>query len=116
MEIATTAVFEYIEVFYNRQRLHSSINDLSPATYEATYLSPPGHQLPSKPGREVGQCQCAPGSVARRPDFPAHDVRKSGDRTNTRSASTRRMPLSRNTGKTAESSNPELLTNDMNAW
>jgi len=27
-------VFEFIEVFYNRRRLHSSLNYLSPAEYE----------------------------------------------------------------------------------
>jgi transposase InsO family protein len=39
-----TAVFEYIEVFYNRQRLHSSLGYMSPAEYEATCFpvsSPP---------------------------------------------------------------------------
>jgi transposase InsO family protein len=30
-----TSVFEFIEVFYNRQRLHSSLDYLSPAEYEA---------------------------------------------------------------------------------
>ena len=29
------AIFEYIEVFYNRRRLHSSLNYLTPAEYEA---------------------------------------------------------------------------------
>jgi transposase InsO family protein len=29
------AVFEFVEVFYNRQRLHSSLDYLSPAEYEA---------------------------------------------------------------------------------
>lgn len=29
------AVFDFIEVFYNRQRMHSSLNYLSPAAYEA---------------------------------------------------------------------------------
>jgi putative transposase len=29
------AVFEFIEVFYNRQRLHSSLGYMSPADYEA---------------------------------------------------------------------------------
>jgi len=29
------ATFEFIEVFYNRQRLHSSLGFLSPADYEA---------------------------------------------------------------------------------
>ncbi len=33
---ARLAVFEYIEVFYNRKRLHSSIGYRSPADYEAT--------------------------------------------------------------------------------
>jgi transposase InsO family protein len=29
-----SAIFEYIEVFYNRRRLHSSLGYLAPATYE----------------------------------------------------------------------------------
>ena len=33
---ARRATFEYIEVFYNRRRRHSSLNYLSPASYEAT--------------------------------------------------------------------------------
>jgi putative transposase len=33
-EEARTAVFEYIEVWYNRQRRHSSLGYLSPAAYE----------------------------------------------------------------------------------
>jgi putative transposase len=32
---ARQAIFEFIEVFYNRQRLHSSLGYLSPADYEA---------------------------------------------------------------------------------
>ena len=31
---ARTAIFEFIEVWYNRQRLHSSLGYLSPAEYE----------------------------------------------------------------------------------
>jgi transposase InsO family protein len=34
-EQARAAVFEYIEVFYNRQRLHSSLGYVSPETFEA---------------------------------------------------------------------------------
>jgi transposase InsO family protein len=33
-EEARTAVFEYIEVWYNRQRRHSSLGYLSPVAYE----------------------------------------------------------------------------------
>jgi putative transposase len=33
-EEARTAIFEYIEVFYNRMRLHSSLGYLSPVEYE----------------------------------------------------------------------------------
>ena len=35
-----SAVFEYIEAFYNRQRRHSTLGMLSPATYEQLHLSP----------------------------------------------------------------------------
>ncbi len=35
---ARRAVFEFIEVFYNRQRLHSSLNYLTPAEYEARQI------------------------------------------------------------------------------
>jgi len=31
---ARNAIFEYIEVFYNRQRKHSSLDYVSPTTYE----------------------------------------------------------------------------------
>jgi len=36
--IARAALFEYIEVWYNRQRRHSSLGYLSPADYEALWL------------------------------------------------------------------------------
>jgi len=32
------AIFEYIEVFYNRQRLHSTNGYMSPVNYEAKML------------------------------------------------------------------------------
>jgi len=35
---ANQAIFEYIEVFYNRQRLHSSNNYLSPVDFENQLL------------------------------------------------------------------------------
>ena len=31
---ARASIFEYIEVFYNRQRLHSSLGYVTPAAYE----------------------------------------------------------------------------------
>jgi putative transposase len=33
-QAARTAIYEYIEVFYNRRRRHSALNYLSPAEYE----------------------------------------------------------------------------------
>ena len=38
-QLARTAVFEFIEVFYNRQRLHSSLGYRSPVAHETAYLS-----------------------------------------------------------------------------
>ncbi len=35
--IAHAKLFDYIEVFYNRQRLHSTLNNMSPAAYEAKH-------------------------------------------------------------------------------
>ena len=37
-EEAKQNIFEYVEVFYNRQRRHSSIGYQAPLTYDATYL------------------------------------------------------------------------------
>ena len=37
---ARTAIFEYIEAFYNRQRLHSSLGYLSPERFEQLYYFP----------------------------------------------------------------------------
>jgi transposase InsO family protein len=36
---AKTAIFEYIEVFYNRQRRHSTLGYQSPVNYEAKVLN-----------------------------------------------------------------------------
>jgi len=35
---AASSIFEYIEVFYNRIRRHTSIGGLNPAAFEATLL------------------------------------------------------------------------------
>ena len=37
---ARTSIFDYIEVFYNRQRKHSTINNMSPVQYELNQLVP----------------------------------------------------------------------------
>ena len=37
-DAARVAIFDFIEVFYNRQRIHSSIGYLSPTEYEACFL------------------------------------------------------------------------------
>ena len=34
-EAARRAIFEYVEVFYNRQRIHSALDYLTPVAYEA---------------------------------------------------------------------------------
>jgi putative transposase len=36
---ARKVIFEYIEVFYNRQRMHSTLNYMSPAEYEAAAVA-----------------------------------------------------------------------------
>ena len=37
VETAHAGIFEYIEMFYNRQRRHSSIGYMSPHEYEQQY-------------------------------------------------------------------------------
>ena len=41
MSEARAAVFDFIEVFYNRIRRHSSLGNLSPAQFEERYRSSP---------------------------------------------------------------------------
>jgi putative transposase len=36
-----TAVFDFIEVFYNRQRRHSTLDDQPPASYGQQHASAP---------------------------------------------------------------------------
>ena len=36
---ARSAIFEYIEVFYNRERRHSTLGNLSPADYESEHAA-----------------------------------------------------------------------------
>ena len=38
-EEARADLFQYIEIWYNRKRLHSSLGYLSPAAYEEQYVS-----------------------------------------------------------------------------
>jgi len=42
---ARTAVFDYIEAFYNRRRRHSTLGMLSPAAYEEATLRQTGNSL-----------------------------------------------------------------------
>jgi putative transposase len=35
-----TAVFDFIEIYYNRQHRHSTLDYASPASYEQQHLSP----------------------------------------------------------------------------
>jgi len=35
---ALSKIFEYIEIFYNRQRMHSTLGYLTPASYEQELL------------------------------------------------------------------------------
>jgi putative transposase len=42
---ARTAVFDYIEAFYNRRRRHSTLGMLSPLEFENGTLRPPGTSL-----------------------------------------------------------------------
>ena len=39
-QAARAAIFEFIEVFYNRHRLHSALGYLSPAAYGTIHHSP----------------------------------------------------------------------------
>jgi transposase InsO family protein len=39
--VARAAIFEFIEVFYNRSRIHSSLGNLTPAEYEEQRLKQP---------------------------------------------------------------------------
>jgi transposase InsO family protein len=38
--LAQRAIFEFIEVFYNRQQMHSSLGNLTPVEYERRSTSP----------------------------------------------------------------------------
>ncbi len=42
---ARTAVFDYVEAFYNRRRRHSTLGMLSPVDFENSTLSDPGASL-----------------------------------------------------------------------
>jgi Integrase core domain len=75
---ARTAVFGFIEGFYNRRRRHSAIGYLSPVDYERQHAAAPGpHQdavvLAAVKDKPFGRPHVAvlDGSSARRPRAPA---------------------------------------------
>jgi len=41
---AATSIFEYIEIYYNRQRMHSALNYQTPEEFEATVSSTSSEQ------------------------------------------------------------------------
>jgi putative transposase len=45
---AKQSIFEWIEVFYNRQRRHSSLDYVSPVAYEQQHIRSPNFVTPSK--------------------------------------------------------------------
>ena len=55
---ARAAIFEFVEVFYNRQRLHSSVGYLSPAEFERRpttrprRLLLPNRNVSTRPGQD----------------------------------------------------------------
>jgi putative transposase len=57
-------VFDYIEVFYNRQRRHSTLGQLSPADYEARTLSADGAGLAASRLASPSQIMSNAGSPA----------------------------------------------------
>ena len=44
-QAAATAVFDYLEAFYNRKRLHSSLGYLSPHAFLNRYFQNPNSSL-----------------------------------------------------------------------
>jgi putative transposase len=50
-QAARTAIYEYLEVFYNRRRRHSALDYLSPADYERRHHHHHHHQ--QQPGTLV---------------------------------------------------------------
>lgn len=51
-------IFEYIEVWYNRQRLHSSLDYLSPEVFERQFVS--DINVSAKMGQDQLACCCTP--------------------------------------------------------
>lgn len=47
-EVAQAQIFEYIEIFYNRQRMYRSLNYVSPVQFESDNLTP--FEVSTKPG------------------------------------------------------------------
>ena len=67
---ARAEVFEYIEVFYNRHRMHTSIGDQSPAQFEASLRPSRLRQLAVEAAAPVEIDSRFPPSLGQRPALP----------------------------------------------
>ena len=56
---AKTALFDYIEVFYNQRRRHSTIGHVSPAAYERAATARPSPTIIADPRMCQGMLQSA---------------------------------------------------------
>ena len=74
-----SAIFEYIEVFYNRQRRHSALGYLSPQAFEASLGIPMNvsHPIRKWSATRSGNCR-PPIPIERRPAIPEKDGQRTG--------------------------------------
>jgi putative transposase len=61
---ARSAILEYLEGFYNRERRHTTLGNLSPADYESAHAAVCSAQQ-TCPSNRAGPCLAAPASLCR---------------------------------------------------